>query len=112
MPYGLTETVTAGIISAENRKVGIEHVPYEDFLQTDAAVNPGNSGGPLVNMDAEVVGINTAIIGHVYQGIGFSIPSSLAKKVTSCCEPAASRQVRSGGGASWISPGRWPRGSV
>ncbi len=80
-PYGLTETVTAGIISAKNRKVGIQNVRYEDFLQTDAAVNPGNSGGPLVNMNAEVVGINTAIVGHAYQGIGFAIPSDLAKKV-------------------------------
>jgi serine protease Do len=80
-PYGLTETVTAGIISAKNRKVGIENVRYEDFLQTDAAVNPGNSGGPLVNMKAEVVGINTAIVGHAYQGIGFAIPSNLAKQV-------------------------------
>ncbi len=80
-PYGLTETVTAGIISAKNRKVGIENVRYEDFLQTDAAVNPGNSGGPLVNMNARVVGINTAIVGHAYQGIGFAIPSNLAKKV-------------------------------
>jgi serine protease Do len=80
-PYGLQETVTAGIISAKNRKVGIENVGYEDFLQTDAAVNPGNSGGPLVDMNAEVVGINTAIVGRAYRGIGFSIPSNLAKKV-------------------------------
>ena len=79
-PYGLAETVTAGII-AEDRNVGIEHVRYEDFLQTDAAINPGNSGGPLVNMDAQIVGINTAIIGHGNQGIGFAIPSDLAKKV-------------------------------
>jgi len=80
-PYGLTESVTAGIVSAKNRSVGIEHVRYEDFLQTDAAVNPGNSGGPLVNMDAQVVGINTAIVGHAYQGISFAIPSELARKV-------------------------------
>jgi serine protease Do len=80
-PYGLTETVTAGIISAKNRKVGIENVQYEDFLQTDAAINPGNSGGPLVNMDAQLVGINTAIVGHAYQGIGFAIPSAIARRV-------------------------------
>lgn len=80
-PYGLRETVTAGIISAKNRTLSIEHVRYQDFLQTDAAVNPGNSGGPLVNMNAEVVGINTAIFGHAYQGISFAIPSDLAKKV-------------------------------
>jgi serine protease Do len=80
-PYGLTETVTAGIISAKNRKVPIEDSNYEDFLQTDAAVNPGNSGGPLVNMKAQIVGINTAIIGRTNQGIGFTIPSNAAKKV-------------------------------
>jgi serine protease Do len=80
-PYGLAETVTAGIISAKNRTVGIEHVGYEDFLQIDAAVNPGNSGGPLVNMNAHVVGINTAIVGRAYQGISFAIPSGLARKV-------------------------------
>ena len=80
-PYGLAETVTAGIISAKNRKVDIENIRHEDFLQTDAAVNPGNSGGPLVNMDAQVIGINTAIVGRAYQGIGFAIPSNLTKKV-------------------------------
>ena len=80
-PYGLAETVTAGIISAKNRRVGIEKVRYEDFLQTDAAVNPGNSGGPLVNMKGHVIGINTAIVGHAYQGISFAIPSELARKV-------------------------------
>lgn len=80
-PYGLEETVTAGIVSAKNRKVGIEHVRYEDFLQTDAAVNPGNSGGPLVNMNGHVVGLNTAIVGRAYQGISFAIPSQLARRV-------------------------------
>jgi serine protease Do len=80
-PYGLSETITAGIISAKNRELDIENVRYEHFLQTDAAVNPGNSGGPLVNMKAEVVGINTAIVGQTSQGIGFTIPSNLAKKV-------------------------------
>jgi serine protease Do len=79
-PYGLTETVTAGIISAKNRKLGIENVKYEHFLQTDAAVNPGSSGGPLVNMKGEIVGINTAILGRSNQGIGFTIPSNLARK--------------------------------
>jgi serine protease Do len=80
-PYGLAATVTAGIISAKNRSLDIKNVRHEDFLQTDAAVNPGNSGGPLVNMKAEVVGINTAIVGTAYQGIGFSIPSKLARQV-------------------------------
>jgi serine protease Do len=79
-PFGLAETVTAGIISAKDRKVSIERVRFQDFLQTDAAVNPGNSGGPLVNMNGEVVGINTAIFGQTYQGIGFAIPSNLVSR--------------------------------
>jgi len=77
-PFGLGGTVTVGIISARNRD--INSGPYDDFIQTDAAINRGNSGGPLFNMEGEVVGINTAIIspsgGSI--GIGFSIPSQLA----------------------------------
>ena len=77
-PFGLGGTVTVGIISARNRD--IDAGPYDDFIQTDAAINRGNSGGPLFNMNGEVVGINTAIIspsgGSI--GIGFSIPSELA----------------------------------
>ena len=77
-PFGLGGTVTVGIISARNRD--INSGPYDDFIQTDAAINRGNSGGPLFNMHGEVVGINTAIIspsgGSI--GIGFSIPSQLA----------------------------------
>ena len=80
-PFGLARTVTAGIISAKGRRAVIEHLSYQDFLQTDAAVNPGNSGGPLVNMQGQVVGINTAIVGPTYQGIGFAIPSELAEQV-------------------------------
>ena len=80
-PFGLGGTVTVGIISARNRD--IDAGPYDDFIQTDAAINRGNSGGPLFNMDGEVVGINTAIIspsgGSI--GIGFSIPSELAVNV-------------------------------
>jgi serine protease Do len=79
-PYGLDRTVTAGIISAKGRRLSGE-TPYQDFLQTDAAVNPGNSGGPLVNMKGQVVGINTAIVGNTYQGISFAIPSNMAKEV-------------------------------
>jgi serine protease Do len=56
-------------------------VSYKNFLQTDAAVNPGNSGGPLANMRGEIIGINTAILGPTYQGISFAIPSNLAKRV-------------------------------
>jgi len=79
-PYGLDRTVTAGIISAKGRRLPGE-TPYQDFLQTDAAVNPGNSGGPLVNMKGQVIGINTAIVGNTYQGISFAIPSNMAKEV-------------------------------
>ncbi len=74
-PFGLEQTVTAGIISAKGRIIGSG--PYDDFIQTDASINPGNSGGPLLNMDGEVIGINTAII-KSGQGIGFAIPSDMA----------------------------------
>ncbi|MEM7237035.1 MAG: trypsin-like peptidase domain-containing protein, partial [Pseudomonadota bacterium] len=80
-PFGLGGSVSAGIISARNRD--IQAGPYDDFIQTDAAINRGNSGGPLFNMDGEVIGVNTAIIspsgGSI--GIGFSVPSNLAKNV-------------------------------
>ncbi len=80
-PYGLGGTVTAGIISARSRDINAG--PYDDFIQTDAAINRGNSGGPLFNMKGEVIGINTAIYsqsgGSI--GIGFAIPSNLAKPV-------------------------------
>jgi len=80
-PFGLARTVTTGIISAKERRGLPVNLDYQDFLQTDAAVNPGNSGGPLVNMKGQVVGINTAIVGQSYQGVGFSIPSRLAREV-------------------------------
>jgi len=80
-PFGLGGSVTLGIVSAIGRD--INSGPYDNFIQTDAAINRGNSGGPLFNMDGEVVGINTAIIspsgGSI--GIGFSIPANLAKRV-------------------------------
>jgi serine protease Do len=79
-PFGLGGTVTSGIISARNRSIGLSR--YEDFIQTDASINVGNSGGPLFNMDGDVIGINTAILGQSGSiGIGFSIPSNNAKKV-------------------------------
>ena len=81
-PFGLRETVTAGVISAKGRaNVGI--ADYEDFIQTDAAINPGNSGGPLVNLDGQVIGINTAIASRTggYMGIGFAIPSNMARQI-------------------------------
>jgi serine protease Do len=77
-PFGLEQTVTAGIISAKGRVIGSG--PYDDFLQTDASINPGNSGGPLLNMDGDVIGINTAIIASG-QGIGFAIPINMAKGI-------------------------------
>ena len=79
-PFGLGGTVTSGIISARNRNIGLSR--YEDFIQTDASINVGNSGGPLFNMKGEVIGINSAILGQSGSiGIGFSIPSNSAKKV-------------------------------
>ncbi|PKN11305.1 MAG: peptidase [Deltaproteobacteria bacterium HGW-Deltaproteobacteria-4] len=77
-PFGLAETVTAGIISAKGRVIGSG--PYDDFIQTDASINPGNSGGPLFNIKGEVVGINSAIIAGG-QGIGFAIPVNMAKSI-------------------------------
>ncbi|MBN1853103.1 MAG: trypsin-like peptidase domain-containing protein [Pirellulales bacterium] len=79
-PFGLQRSITFGIISAKNRR-GVTPSLLQDFLQTDAAVNPGNSGGPLVNIQGEIVGINTAIVGQAYQGISFAIPSNTARKI-------------------------------
>ena len=79
-PFGLGGTVTSGIISARNRSIGLAR--YEDFIQTDASINQGNSGGPLFNMNGDVIGINTAILGQSGSiGIGFAIPSNSAIKV-------------------------------
>ncbi|HYD68601.1 DegQ family serine endoprotease [Azospirillum sp.] len=80
-PFGLGGTVTTGVVSARGRNIGAG--PYDDFIQTDAAINRGNSGGPMFNLNGEVIGINTAIFspsgGSV--GIGFAIPSNLARQV-------------------------------
>ncbi len=79
-PFGLGGTVTAGIISARNRSIGLTR--YEDYIQTDASINQGNSGGPLFDMKGNVIGINTAILGQSGSiGIGFAIPSNDAAKV-------------------------------
>lgn len=78
-PYGLEQSVTSGIVSAKNRFD--ESNPQQSLLQTDAAVNPGNSGGPLVDAEGRVVGINTAIYGDKFQGISFAVPSAVAKWV-------------------------------
>ena len=80
-PFGLDRSVTAGIVSAKQRRGVILGTPYQDLLQTDAAVNPGNSGGPLVNLRGEIVGINTAILGRTYQGVSFAIPSEVAQEI-------------------------------
>ena len=77
-PFGLGYTVTAGIVSATGRSLGFG--AYDDFIQTDAPLNPGNSGGPLFNLNGEVIGVNTAIAARG-QGIGFSIPINLASSV-------------------------------
>ncbi|QFQ32409.1 serine endoprotease DegP [Buchnera aphidicola (Aphis fabae)] len=94
-PYGLGETVTSGIISALGRSgLNIEH--YENFIQTDAAINRGNSGGALINLNGELIGINTAILapdgGNI--GIGFAIPGNMVKNLTS--QIAQFGQVRRG----------------
>ena len=79
-PFGLGGTVTSGIISARNRSIGLAR--YEDFIQTDASINQGNSGGPLFDLNGNVIGINTAILGQSGSiGIGFAIPSNSAQKV-------------------------------
>jgi serine protease Do len=80
-PFGLDNSLTFGIVSAKARRgLNAEH-RYNEYLQTDAAVNPGNSGGPLVNMKGEIVGINTAIVGPAFQGISFAIPSNVASRI-------------------------------
>jgi serine protease Do len=81
-PFGLTHTVTTGVLSARGRTVPNEsgEAAYTDFLQTDASINPGNSGGPLVNLAGEVIGINTAIVQGA-SGIGFAIPADRAQRV-------------------------------
>jgi serine protease Do len=81
-PFGLTSSVTHGIVSAKSRN-NLKLNQFEDFIQTDAAVNPGNSGGPLVNMDGKVIGLTSAIKTRTggFQGVGLAVSSNLAKKV-------------------------------
>ena len=81
-PFGLTQTVTMGIISAKGRNnIGINN--YENFIQTDAAINPGNSGGPLISLQGKMIGVNTAIYTRSggYQGIGFAVPVNMARRI-------------------------------
>ena len=81
-PFGLSQTVTAGIVSAKGRDI-VPGRQFQTFIQTDAAINPGNSGGPLVNMGGEVIGINTAILSetNAYAGVGFALPSKTVVEV-------------------------------
>lgn len=79
-PFGLSHTVSTGIVSALHRNLDAKERPYFDFIQTDASINPGNSGGPLLDIDGEIVGINSAIYGKA-QGIGFAIPSARVRRV-------------------------------
>lgn len=81
-PFGFSNTVTTGVISALNRSIRAQNTEYHDFIQTDASINPGNSGGPLLNIDGELIGINTAIYAKA-QGIGFAIPINKARRIVS-----------------------------
>src|SRR5258706_13173003 len=86
-PFSLSSTVTAGIVSAKGRRINIveDKFPIESFIQTDAAINPGNRGGALVNKSGDLVGINTAILSRTgaYTGYAFAVPVDIAKKVVS-----------------------------
>jgi len=79
-PFGFSNTVTTGVVSATSRSIRSEDMVYHDFIQTDASINPGNSGGPLLNINGELIGINTAIYAKA-QGIGFAIPINKAKRI-------------------------------
>jgi Do/DeqQ family serine protease len=80
-PFGLSHTVTTGVVSAVSRSINTGERTYRDFIQTDASINPGNSGGPLLNIEGELIGVATAIYGHGAQGIGFAIPINKAKRI-------------------------------
>ena len=79
-PFGFSNTVTTGVISAANRSFRTKDRVFHDFIQTDASINPGNSGGPLLNINGELIGINTAIYAGA-QGIGFAIPINKARRI-------------------------------
>ncbi|MFC1799176.1 Do family serine endopeptidase [Thermodesulfobacteriota bacterium] len=81
-PFGFSNTVTTGVISALNRSIRTDERVFQDFIQTDASINPGNSGGPLLNINGDLVGINTAIYAKA-QGIGFAIPINKARRIVS-----------------------------
>ena len=81
-PFGFSNTVTTGVISALNRSIRTDDRVFQDFIQTDASINPGNSGGPLLNINGDLIGINTAIYAKA-QGIGFAIPINKARRIVS-----------------------------
>jgi serine protease Do len=81
-PFGLSHTVTTGVVSATGRTIQAGDLVYQDFIQTDASINPGNSGGPLVNVEGTLVGINTAIHSQA-EGIGFAIPATHVRAIVS-----------------------------
>jgi serine protease Do len=99
-PFGLESTITHGILSGIHRaaKAG-NH--YQDFMQSDVAVNPGNSGGPLVDSQGRMIGVNTAIVGDTFQGVSFSIPSNVARQVFERLK--ADGEVRRGWIGVWLS---------
>jgi len=105
-PFGMEHTVTAGIVSAKGRQLDLGDGNYEDYIQTDAAINRGNSGGPLVNMKGEVIGITSNILtpsgGNI--GIGFAVPSNMAKKVAAQLKDKG-RVIRGQLGVSIVSQG-------
>jgi len=80
-PFGLSNTVTTGVISALDRSIRTERRTFHGFLQTDASINPGNSGGPLLNAEGTLIGVNTAIYGGNAEGIGFAIPIDVARRI-------------------------------
>jgi S1-C subfamily serine protease len=92
-PFGLEQTVTEGIISSRRKSLVVQGIPYGDMLQTDAPINRGSSGGPLVNMKAEVIGINTAVYGPTgaFSGTGFAIPVDRAKTFLARCSRIMNR---------------------
>ena len=95
-PFGLSHTLTTGIVSALNRSIMTsDNTQIDDLIQTDAAINPGNSGGPLLNSNGEVIGINTAIfsLSGGYQGIGFAIPINSAKEISTSLQTASLRMA-------------------
>jgi serine protease Do len=107
-PYGLSHTVTAGVVSALHRQMRTEEASFYDFIQTDAAINPGNSGGPLLNVDAEVIGINSAIYG------GDARASAWPSRPTACGpspprSSATARCARPGLACRWATPSRLRR---